>query len=270
MKQEQKQEIALMRYSAIAPLVAGLDESYKNQTAFFESVSAKGIPGPDGRLRHFAPSTIERWYSDYNKYGFDALLPKGRSDAGMSRKLDPDLQDQIRYLKTNYPRMSAAAIFRQLSDNGSITHGQVSESTVCRFVGQIQAELRSTPNRDMRRYERPHINEVWCGDSSFGPKLTDRDGRKRRVYIIALIDDASRMVTGIDLFYHDNFVNLMSVLKSAVARYGRPKILNFDNGKSYRNKQMELLAARIGTTLSYCQPYTPTGKWRIRCSGHSW
>ena len=263
MKQEQKQEIALMRYSAIAPLVAGLDESYKNQTAFFESVSAKGIPGPDGRLRHFAPSTIERWYADYNKYGFDALLPKGRSDAGMSRKLDPDLQDQIRYLKTSYPRMSAAAIFRQLSDNGSITHGQVSESTVCRFVGQIQAELKATPNRDMRRYERPHINEVWCGDSSFGPKLTDRDGRKRRVYIIALLDDASRMVTGIDIFFHDNFVNLMSVLKSAVARYGRPKILNFDNGKSYRNKQMELLAARIGTTLNYCQPYTPTGKAKI-------
>lgn len=159
--------------------------------------------------------------------------------------------------------MSAASIFRQLSDNGAITHGQVSESTVCRFVGQIQAELKSTPNRDMRRYERPHINEVWCGDSTFGPKLTDHDGRKRRVYIIALIDDASRMITGIDLFYHDNFVNLMSVLKSAVARYGRPKILNFDNGKSYRNKQMELLAARIGTTLSYCQPYTPTGKAKI-------
>ena len=26
---------------------------------------------------------------------------------------------------------------------------------------------------------------------------------------------------------------------------------------------MELLAARIGTTLSYCQPYTPTGKAKI-------
>ena len=89
MKQEQKQKIALMRYSAIAPLVAGLDQSYKNQTAFFESVSAKGIPGPDGRIRHFAPSTIERWYSNYNKFGFDALLPKGRSDAGSSRKCLP-------------------------------------------------------------------------------------------------------------------------------------------------------------------------------------
>ncbi|MFR2338011.1 MAG: hypothetical protein ACLS7X_01465 [Mediterraneibacter gnavus] len=75
----------------------------------------------------------------------------------------------------------------------------------------------------MRRYERPHINEVWCGDSSVGPRLTDSDGKKHRIYIIALIDDASRFITGIDVFYHDNFINLMSVMKSAIAKYGRPK-----------------------------------------------
>ena len=115
----------------------------------------------------------------------------------------------------------------------------------------------------MRRYERPHINEVWCGDSSVGPRLTMPDGKKHRIYIIALIDDASRFITGIDVFYNDNFINLMSVMKSAIAKYGRPKVFNFDNGKSYKNRQMELLAARIGTTLSYCQPYTPTGKAKI-------
>ena len=60
MKQEQKQEIALMRYAAIAPLVAGLDESYPSQNAFYEEAAAKGIPGPDGRLRHYAPATIEK------------------------------------------------------------------------------------------------------------------------------------------------------------------------------------------------------------------
>ncbi len=263
MKQEQQQEIALMRYGAIAPLIAGLDDGYPSQNAFYEDVSVKGIPGPDGKLHHYAPATIEKWYLNYKKSGFDALIPKARADAGTSRKLDDDLQEQIRYLKANYPRMSAAAIFRQLNSNGSITFGQVSESTVCRFVNQIQAELQQTPNRDMRRYERPHINEVWCGDSSVGPKLTDPDGKKHRVFIIALLDDASRFITGIDIFFNDNFVNLMSVMRSAVAKYGRPKVLNFDNGKSYRNRQMELLAARIGTTLSYCQPYMPTGKAKI-------
>ena len=263
MNQEKQQAIALMRYGAIAPLIAGLDEDYPSKTAFYTELSTKGLVGPDGRIHHYAPSTIEKWYLDYQNHGFDALIPKGRSDAGMSRKLDDELQERIRYFKTNYPRMSAAAIYRQLKNDGSIISGQVSESTVCRFVNQLQIELRQTPNRDMRRYERPHINEVWCGDSSVGPRLTDADGKKHRIYIIALIDDASRFITGIDVFYNDNFVNLMSVMKSAVSKYGRPKVLNFDNGKSYKNKQMELLAARIGTTLSYCQPYTPTSKAKI-------
>lgn len=263
MKSEKQQEIALMRYGAIAPLVSGLDENYPSKTAFYTEISNKGIVGPDGRVHHYAPATIEKWYLDYQNHGFDALIPKSRADAGMSRKLDDDLQERIRYFKTNYPRMSAAAIYRQLKTDGSIINGQVSESTICRFVNQLQNELRQTPNRDMRRYERPHINEVWCGDSSIGPRLTDKDGKKHRIYIIALIDDASRFITGIDVFYNDNFVNLMSVMKSAVSKYGRPKVLNFDNGKSYKNRQMELLAARIGTTLSYCQPYTPTGKAKI-------
>lgn len=263
MKSEKQQEIALMRYGAIAPLIAGLDENYPSKTAFYTEISAKGLVGPDGRVHHYAPATIEKWYLDYQNHGFDALVPKGRSDAGMSRKLDDELEERIRYFKMNYPRMSAAAICRQLRADGSIINGQVSESTVCRFVNQIQNELRQTPNRDMRRYERPHINEVWCGDSSVGPRFTDADGKKHRIYIIALIDDASRFITGIDIFYNDTFVNLMSVMKSAVSKYGRPKVLNFDNGKSYKNKQMELLAARIGTTLSYCQPYTPTGKAKI-------
>lgn len=263
MKSEKQQEIALMRYGAIAPLIAGLDENYPSKTAFYTEISAKGLVGPDGRVHHYAPATIEKWYLDYQNHGFDALVPKGRSDAGMSRKLDDELQERIRYFKMNYPRMSAAAIYRQLRADGSIINGQVSESTVCRFVNQVQNELRQTPNRDMRRYERPHINEVWCGDSSVGSRFTDADGKKHRIYIIALIDDASRFITGIDIFYNDTFVNLMSVMKSAVSKYGRPKVLNFDNGKSYKNKQMELLAARIGTTLSYCQPYTPTGKAKI-------
>lgn len=263
MKQEQQQAVALMRYAAISPVITGLDERYPSMQAYYEEVSAKGLTGFDGRVHHFAPSTIERWYLDYKKHGFDALIPAPRADAGKSRKLDDDIQEQIRYLKSNYPRMSAAAIHRQLRLDGVIAHGQVSESTVCRFVNQLMLENRQSPNRDMRRYERPHINEVWCGDSSFGPKLTDADGRKHRLSIIALIDDASRFIVGIDLFYNDNFINLMAVMKAAVSKYGRPKVFNFDNGKSYRNRQMELLAARIGTTLSYCQPYTPTSKAKI-------
>ena len=33
--------------------------------------------------------------------------------------------------------------------------------------------------------------------------------------------------------------------------------------RNYRNKQVELLAARIGSCINYCKPYTPTAKAKI-------
>lgn len=263
MNQDKKQAIALMRYSAIAPLITGTTDDYGSMSAFFRAVSAKGIKAPDGSIRNYSPGTLEKWYLAYKKNGFDALVPSGRSDCGVSRKIDEDLKEQITYLKHHYPRMSAAAIYKQLQTNGSIRSDQLSESTVCRFVNQLVLQERLTNNTDMRRYERPHINEVWCGDSSAGPYLKTLDGKKHRVYVIALIDDASRFVLAADVFFNDTFVNLMSVMKSAVSKYGKPKVFNFDNGAAYKNKQMELLAARIGSVIRYCKPYTPTQKAKI-------
>ena len=263
MIQEQTHEIALMRYSVIAPLISGLQDSFSSHEAFFRDASARGMTAPDGSTKHFAPTTIKKWYNHYNKGGFDALVPSSRADLGKPRKLDDELQEQIRYLKTSYPRMSAAAIYRQLRDNGSIRPGDLSESMLNRYLNLLAVKMKTTTNQDMRRYERPHINEVWCGDSSVGPYLKTDDGKKHKVYIIALIDDASRFIVGIDVFFNDNFINLMSVMKSAVAKYGRPQMFNFDNGSSYKNKQMELLAARLGCVIHYDQPYTPTQKAKI-------
>lgn len=263
MEQQKKHDIALMKYSAIAPVISGLPAQYKSFSEYFREVSERGILHPDAGLRHYAVSTIAKWYELYVKDGFDALKPSGRSDEGKTRKLDRAVQEQIIYLKEHYPRMSAAAIYNQLQHDGSIRRGELSESTVLRFINRLCVEKKLTDHQDMRRYERPHINEVWCGDSSAGPYLKTPDGKKHRVYVIALIDDASRMVVGIDVFFNDTFVNLMSVLKSAVSKYGVPKVLNFDNGSAYKNRQMELLAARIGSIINYCRPYTPTAKAKI-------
>ena len=263
MDQNKRKEIALMKYGAIAPLIAGTQTDYDSLRAYYNDVSAKGILAPDGQIRHYAPSTIKTWHQQYRAGGFDSLLPSGRSDSGVSRKIDADLEEEIRYMKTNFPRLPAAEIYRQLRDKGSISRSQISESTVLRFINQMKVDERLTSNQDMRRYERPHINEVWCGDSTTGLYLKTDDGKKHKVYIIALIDDASRFITGIDVFFADTFVNLMSVMKSAVSKYGKPAVFNFDNGSAYKNHQMELLAARLGTTLHYCQPYAPAQKAKV-------
>lgn len=262
MNQDDKHAIALMRYAAITPLVNGTKDDFQSLSSFFREAALKPYPDASGSMRLFSPAAIERWYRSYLKSGFDGLMPKGRSDSGKSRVPDDACQEYIRHMKTQYPRLPAAAIYRQMLSRGLATKNTVSESSVSRFVNRVMQEKNSPDAKDMRRYERPHVSEVWCGDSSAGPRLSS-NGTKKKVFIIALMDDASRFITGAGVFYNDTFVNLMSVIKSAVSRFGRPKIFNFDNGSAYKNKQMGLPAARIGSAIHYCRPYSPTAKAKI-------
>ena len=263
MDQNKKQDIALVRYSVIAPLITGLNDEYPSLSAFFASAAEKEYLMPDGRLRRFSPDSIERWYYQYNHGGFNALLPGGRRDCGTSRKLGDEEKSYIDYLRKTYPKMSAAAIYQKLITDGYATKNDLSESTVYRYVRIQKADEKKLPEKDMHRYEREHINEVWCGDSCYGPFIMGEDNKKHRTFIIAMIDDASRFIIGADVFFADNFINLMSVMKSAVLKHGKPKLFNFDNGKSYRNSQMQLLTARIGSSVHYCHPYSPAEKSKI-------
>ena len=227
MDKERKQDIGLMRYGAISPAVTGLPDEYRSLSDYFRKRSAQGIRHPDGETRHYSEKTLAKWYDLYQKHGFEGLLPTGRSDAGKSRRLDTELKERIRFLKKNFPRLPAASIHRQLAEEGLIKENELSLSTISRYLRQMDTG-KGLPENDMHRYERPHINEAWYGDSSAGPYLMTEDKKKHRVYIIALIDDASRMIVGADAFFEDNFINLMSVLKSAVAKYGCPGLLSFD------------------------------------------
>jgi len=79
-----------------------------------------------------------------------------------------------------------------------------------------------------------------------------------KLNIQVLIDDASWFTIGINIFLNDTFKNILKVMKSAVAKYVVPKLFDFDNRSSYKNKQIEILVARISSSVSYDRLYTPT------------
>ena len=263
MEQEKAQDIALMRYTAIAPMLHGIPEGHKSLIAYCRHVSCTGVTTPTGELRNFSENTIRKWYDIYRAEGFDGLMPKERSDSGKTRVLDSDVQEKILLLKGTYPRITAVLVRDKLIDDGDISPDEVSQSTITRFLKKHACIGDGPDAPGMKRYERPHINEVWCGDSSVGPYMDVGEKKKKKVYIMALIDDASRYITGADVFFNDRFINVMEVMRSAVSKYGRPDLFNFDNGSPYRNKQMELLAARLGSVLHYDQPHCPTQKAKI-------
>lgn len=262
MTDENRKDYALLKYGIIAPAVTNMLSDGQSLQGFFREAAEKTYTGPNGKQMTFHPSTIERWYYAYKNHGFDALIQQPRSDSGKSRKIDDELEERIKILKTGSPRMPATEILNKLVEEGLVAPYDLSLSTVTRCINRIVWEDKLPVSDEMRRYERPHINEVWCGDSCVGPKVK-LDGQKRRLYVLALLDDASRLVPRAMVFHQDNFNSLLQVMKSAVSRYGVPKVWNFDNGGTYKNRQMQLLAARTGSEVHYCHPYTPTQKSKI-------
>ena len=261
MTSQEKENIALFRYSIISPLISGIATS-ASKMEYFVSASEKEYTLPDGEKARYSIKTIERWFYTYKKYGFDALKPVGRSDTGTQRKLDSDSEKAIKFYIEKYPRIQATTVYNKLIADGYISHGDISRQTIGRYIKRFKENNDIVTTREYRRYEAEHINDIWCCDTSYSFKLTV-NGEKKRTYIIAIIDDASRCVVGIDVFFEDNYINFMSVLKSAVKKFGKPKLLNLDNGAPYKNKQLELLGARLGIVLHHCEPRQATSKAKV-------
>lgn len=59
---------------------------------------------------------------------------------------------------------------------------------------------------------------------------------------------------------------MQKVLKEAMKKYGIPKKLYVDNGSPYKNEQLSIIMARIGSVLIHAKPYSPTGKGKIERS----
>lgn len=184
--------------------------------------------------------------SEYNRFGFDALLPKTRSDIGQTRKLSDVAIEQIYTLKNNFPRINATFIYHKLIEDGFIKEKDVSISTVQRFIKNKDLKSARCINmKDRKAFEEEFATGMYQGDTCYGPYITE-NGERRRTYVIMLIDDKSRLIVGGRFFYNDNSYNFQKVLKEAVARYGIPNKIYLDNGSPYKNEQLSLICGSLG------------------------
>ena len=97
-------------------------------------LARKVFTGPDGRERRYAEKTLQEWYYNFRRGGFDALARRSRSDHGKSRALDAEQQELILALKREDPGRSATLIFEELRRAGRLRPDKVSLSTVRRLL----------------------------------------------------------------------------------------------------------------------------------------
>jgi hypothetical protein len=83
------------------------------------------------------------------------------------------------------------------------------------------------------------------------------------VYLIAFLDDATRLIVAAQFFFSECAANIKSLLRHAILTYGIPGKLYLDNGKNFCSHDVAIACATMQTALIHTTPYYPEGKGKI-------
>ena len=204
------------------------------------------------------------WLRKYRYGGFDALKPKPRSDAGASRALPQNVRDLLVSIKEDNPELSVQLCIKEALASQRVpadillapttVHRALSRAGLMRKLGDGGAE------GDRRRFAFANAGELWMSDVMHGPAVAVAGRGRRKTYLIAFLDDATRVVPYAAFALAESTTAFLPVLKQAVMRRGLPKRLFVDNGSAYRSQHLALVCAQLGITLIHARPYQPQSK----------
>ncbi|CAI9386112.1 MULTISPECIES: DDE-type integrase/transposase/recombinase [Bacillaceae] len=259
MNEKEREQVALFRYGLIAPLLNGQVDSKE----YLNGMEGKVHSVPHYGERKIAEKTMKEWLLHYRRNGFEALKPKKRLDRGNSRRLSPDDQDLVLEIRKKSPHMPVSVFYEQLIERGEIQKNQISYSTIIRLLKKhnlVGKQMVAIPER--KRFAHEKVNVLWQADLSHGPYVPV-NGKKTKTFLIAYIDDCSRLVPYAQFFSSEKFDGLRVVTKEALIRRGKPTIIYADNGKIYRSETLQYACAQLGITLAHTQPYDPRAKGKV-------
>jgi len=104
---------------------------------------------------------------------------------------------------------------------------------------------------------------LWQADTLYGPSIKLSDGQWKKTFLIAFIDDASRVITHAQFFWRDNTANMVNAFRCALYKRGKPERLYFDNGSNYTSKEILQACVRLDIHLSHAPIRDGAAKGKI-------
>jgi transposase InsO family protein len=261
-----RQALALFRYGLIAEFVQQPPGS-RGLYARLRAKAAIEYTIPGSTRTRVAPETLRHWLKDYRRGGFEALLPKGRVDRGRSRSLPQAVADALASLKDAQPQLSIPQLIQALRQSGAAPQDlAIAPSTVHRLLSRAGLMHKQSPEanaQDRRRFAFAHAGELWMSDVMHGPSVGVPGRGRRKCYLIAFLDDATRVVPYCAFALSENTQAFLPVFKQALMRRGLPQRLYVDNGANYRSQHLALVCARLGVALIHARPHQPQGKGKM-------
>lgn len=254
-KLDQGREEGLRRYRIIVPLLdESLAECEKRQIRRMVCTQ-EGI----------SERSLRRYVANYKQQGFDGLMLRERKDKGSSRSIPEEALKLAAQLRQEVPERSAERIQEILASEGY----RVARSTLERHLRQqglsgrqIQIEQKQVTSR---RFNRVGRNTLWQADLKYGPYLPDPQqmGHKIRTYLVAIIDDATRLVVQGEFYDNQRLPILEDTFRKAIIKCGAPHNLYVDNGKIFISHWLKLACAKLNIRHLNTRAYSPESKGKI-------
>ncbi len=266
MTEDEKMQVAVFRFGVISDFVNGIWMSRAERRRLMREKCARKWPIPFSGKTRITKGTIRRWirlYRDSNG-NLKSLFPKDRSDQGKCRAMDEEACCALIRLRREMPDATVIDLIATMNRRGLVTAGiELNLSTVYRFLHQ-QNLMNLTKHKpvDRRKFEAELPNDLWQSDVLHGPKV-DIDGKMRKTYLIAIIDDHSRLITYARFYLSEALIYYLDAFENALAKRGLPRKLYVDNGAAFRSKHLEYITASLAISLIHAKPYTPQGKGKI-------
>jgi putative transposase len=157
----------------------------------------------------------------YRQYKETGEIPELRKPGRPKKNLS---EEEIKAIKDAYEEYRCNAIVLQkiLKERGyNISKNKIHE--VLKMLGYSKEEKVKRKRKKWIRYERRHSMSLWHTDWFF----------YKGKWIIAYLDDASRLITGYGVFENATAKNAIKVLKEAMDNYGKLKSILTDRGTQF-------------------------------------
>lgn len=266
MEEEKKKQIATFRFGVIHDLVGGVElEPGEQERLLREKCDRKWVIPFSAKTR-ITRSTVLRWVKLYKDSGgkLEALANHGRSDNGKSRAIDEETGLALIRLRQELPKATIARLITEMNTRGLASPGlTLTTATVHRFLRSngLMKRTEITPE-DRRRFEAELPNDLWQCDCMHGPRV-EHQGKHRKTYLIAFIDDHSRLIPHAEFYLSERLASYLKALEEALLTRGLPRKIYTDNGSAFRSHHLEHVTASLGIALIHARPYKPQGKGKI-------
>lgn len=266
MDQDKKSRISTFRFGVIHDLVGHVQLEHGEQEALIRGKCDRKWVIPFSDKTRITRSAILRWVKLYRDSGgkLEALANHDRSDNGMSRAIDEETAMALTQLRRELPKATVVRLIYEMNKRKLVSPGLIlTPTTVYRFLNRNGLmKLTQAMPEDRRKFEAELPNDIWQSDCMHGPKV-EHEGRNRKTYLLAFIDDHSRLVPYAEFYLSESLAQYLGALEKAFLTRGLPRKIYTDNGSAFRSHHLEHVTASLGIALIHARPYKPQGKGKI-------